>query len=157
MKGSQRVIDTMNGLLAAELTAMDQYFIHSRMYADWGFEKLYERLAHEFDDEKGHAAALIERILFLEGTPDLSKREGLKVGNDVPGMLENDLALEISVVDALKDAISLCEKERDYQTREVLKQLLEDTEMDHAYWLEKQLGLIEKLGLENYLQSQVGD
>ena len=156
MKGSQRVIDTMNGLLAAELTAMDQYFIHSRMYADWGFEKLYERLAHEFDDEKGHAAALIERILFLEGTPDLSKREGLKVGNDVPGMLQNDLDLEISVVGALKDAISVCEKERDYQTRQILNQLLEDTEMDHAYWLEKQLGLIEKLGLENYLQSQVG-
>ena len=147
----------MNGLLAAELTAMDQYFIHSRMYADWGFEKLYERLAHEFEDEKGHAAALIERILFLGGTPDLSTREALKVGNDVPGMLKNDLALEISVADALKDAISLCEKERDYQTREILNKLLEDTEMDHAYWLEKQLGLIEKLGLENYLQSQVGD
>ena len=157
MKGSQRVIDAMNGLLAAELTAMDQYFIHSRMYADWGFEKLHERLAHEFDDEKGHAAALIERILFLEGTPDLSKREPLKVGKDVPGMLRNDLDLEISVADSLKDAISVCEKERDYQTRQVLDQLLEDTEMDHAYWLEKQLGLIEKLGLENYLQSQVGD
>ena len=147
----------MNGLLAAELTAMDQYFIHSRMYADWGFEKLYERVAHEFDDEKGHAAALIERILFLGGTPDLATREPLKVGKDVPGMLQNDLDLEINVVGALKDAISVCEKERDYQTRQVLNQLLEDTEMDHAYWLEKQLGLIEKLGLENYLQTQVGD
>ena len=157
MKGSQRVIDAMNGLLAAELTAMDQYFIHSRMHADWGFEKLHERLAHEFEDEKGHAAALIERILFLEGTPDLATREPLKVGNEVTNMLKNDLALEISVADALKDAISLCEKERDYQTREILNKLLEDTEMDHAYWLEKQLGLIEKLGLENYLQSQVGD
>jgi bacterioferritin len=147
----------MNGLLAAELTAMDQYFIHSRMYADWGFEKLHERLAHEFEDEKGHAAALIERILFLEGTPDLSTRETLKVGNDVPSMLKNDLALEISVADALKAAISLCEKERDYQTREILNKLLEDTEMDHAYWLEQQLGLIERMGLENYLLSQTGD
>lgn len=157
MKGKQRVIDAMNGLLAAELTAMDQYFVHSRMYADWGLMKLHERLAHEFEDEKGHAQALIERILFLEGTPDLAKRETLKVGKDVPGMLKNDLDLEYGVTDALKDAIRLCEKERDYQTREILEQLLEDTEMDHAYWLEQQLGLIEKMGLENYLQSQMGD
>ena len=157
VKGSERVIEAMNGLLAAELTAMDQYVIHSRMYADWGLGKLHERLAHEFDDEKGHAEALIERILFLEGTPDLSRREALKVGTDVPGMLKNDLELEVSVAEALKDAISVCEKERDYQTRQVLAQLLEDTEMDHAYWLEKQLGLIERMGLENYLQTQVGD
>jgi bacterioferritin len=157
MKGSQKVIDAMNGLLAAELTAMDQYFIHSRMYADWGLAKLHERLDHEFDDEKGHAAALIERILFLEGIPDLSKREPLKIGKDVPGMLRNDLALEHSVADALKAAIHLCEKERDYQSRQILDQLLEDTEMDHAYWLEKQLGLIERMGLENYLLSQAGE
>ena len=156
MKGSQKVIDAMNGLLAAELTAMDQYFIHSRMYADWGLTKLHERLDHEFDDEKGHATALIERILFLEGTPDLSKREPLKIGKDVPGMLANDLALEHSVADSLKAAINLCEKERDYQSRQILDQLLEDTEMDHAYWLEKQLGLIERMGLENYLLSQAG-
>ena len=147
----------MNGLLAAELTAMDQYFVHSRMYADWGLVKLHERLAHEFDDEKGHAEALIERILFLEGIPDLSTREPLKVGKDVPSMLENDLALEYSVAGSLKEAISLCEKERDFQTRQVLDKLLEDTEMDHAYWLEQQLGLIERMGLENYLLSQTGD
>ena len=147
----------MNGLLAAELTAMDQYFVHSRMYADWGLVKLHERLAHEFDDEKGHAEALIERILFLEGIPDLSRREPLKVGKDVPSMLENDLALEYSVAGSLKEAISLCEKERDFQTRQVLDRLLEDTEMDHAYWLEQQLGLIERMGLENYLLSQTGD
>jgi bacterioferritin len=157
VKGSERVIEAMNGLLAAELTAMDQYFVHSRMYADWGLTKLHDRLAHEFDDEKGHATALIERILFLEGTPDLSTRETLKVGRDVPGMLRNDLALEISVAGALKEAINLCEKERDFQTRQILDQLLEDTEMDHAYWLEQQLGLIERMGLENYLQTQVGE
>ena len=147
----------MNGLLAAELTAMDQYFVHSRMYADWGLVMLHERLAHEFDDEKGHAEALIERILFLEGIPDLSTREPLKVGKDVPSMLENDLALEYSVAGSLKEAISLCEKERDFQTRQVLDKLLEDTEMDHAYWLEQQLGLIERMGLENYLLTQTGD
>ena len=157
MKGNLRIIDTMNGLLAGELAAMDQYFIHSRMYDDWGFTKLHERVAHEFDDEKGHASALIERILFLEGTPDLSKRGPINVGKDVPGMLKSDLELEYAVVAALKDAIHLCEKERDYQSREILEQMLADTEIDHAYWLEKQLGLIDKMGLENYLLSQTGE
>ena len=146
----------MNGLLASELAAMDQYFIHSRMYEDWGFTKLHERLAHEFDDEKSHASALIERILFLEGIPDLASRGSINVGKDVPGMLKSDLDLEYAVVSSLKDAIKTCEKERDYQSRGILEQLLQDTEMDHAYWLEQQLGLIEKMGLENYLLSQTG-
>ncbi len=156
MKGSQNVIDAMNTLLGAELAAMDQYFIHAEMYADWGFTKLHERVAHEFDDEKGHAAALIQRILFLEGTPDLSSRDPINIGKDVPSMLRSDLEIEYSVGATLKQAIELCEQERDYQTRQVLEQLLEDTEMDHAYWLEQQLGLIEKIGLQNYLQSQMG-
>ena len=156
MKGSKKVIHAMNGLLAAELAAMDQYFVHSKMYEDWGLTKLFERVAHEFDDEKGHAAALIERILFLEGTPDMTTRDGLNIGKDVPSMLNSDLNIEYSVAAALKEAIDLCEAEHDYQTRQVLLPLLEDTEMDHAYWLEQQLGLIEKLGLENYLQTQVG-
>ena len=135
---------------------MDQYLVHAQMYADWGLTKLHERLAHEFEDEKGHATALIDRILFLEGIPDLPTRTPLAVGKDVPEMLKNDLALEYAVGDSLKDAIRLCEKERDYATREILEQLLKDTEMDHAYWLEQQLGLIDKLGLENYIQSQMG-
>ena len=156
MKGKTKIIETLNELLAGELTAMDQYFIHSRMYQDWGLEKLYARIDHEFDDEKNHAAVLIERILFLEGTPDLSKRAGLNVGRDVPEMLANDLQLEYSVVSALKAAIGLCETEQDYQSREILEKLLTDTEEDHAYWLEKQLGLIKKIGLQNYLQSQMG-
>ena len=157
MKGSQKVIDALNGLLAGELTAMDQYFIHSRMYDDWGFKKLHERIAHEFDDEKGHAAALIERILFLEGVPDMSERQPLKIGHDVPSMLKNDLSLEYAVVADLKDAIKICEDEGDYQSRSILGSMLADTEVDHAYWLEKQLGLIDRIGLENYLQSQMGD
>ncbi len=156
MKGSQKVIDAMNTLLGAELAAMDQYFIHAEMYEDWGFTKLHERVAHEFDDEKGHAKALIQRILFLEGTPDMSSRDKINIGKDVPSMLRSDLELEYSVDHTLKEAIELCEQERDYQTRQVLEQLLADTEMDHAYWLEKQLGLIDKIGLQNYLQSQMG-
>ncbi|MDF2177065.1 bacterioferritin [Aliiglaciecola sp. CAU 1673] len=155
MKGNAKIIAALNKLLANELTAMDQYFIHSRMYQDWGLNKLFERIDHEFDDEKGHAAALIERILFLEGTPDLSKRDGLAVGNDVPSMLENDLKVEYAVQKMLKDTIALTEKEKDYVTRDMLLTLLSDTEMDHAYWLEKQLGLIKMIGLPNYLQSQM--
>jgi bacterioferritin len=134
---------------------MDQYFIHSEMYADWGFNKLYERIAHEFDDEKGHAKLMIERILFLGGTPDLVTREPIHVGKTVPEMLQNDLNTEYQVVHNLKQVIALCEQEQDYQTREMLRQQLADTEEDHAYWLEKQLGLINRVGLQNYLQSQM--
>ncbi|MEE2000822.1 bacterioferritin [Alkalimonas sp. NCh-2] len=154
MQGKQVIIDALNTLLANELSAMDQYFIHSRMYQDWGLQKLYQRIDHEFDDEKGHAAALIERILFLEGVPDLSKRDGIKVGKDVPEMLQNDLDVEYRVDALLKDTMALCEKEQDYVTRSILQQLLDDTENDHAYWLEQQLRLIKLLGLPNYLQSQ---
>lgn len=155
MKGNQPILKQLNDLLAGELTAMDQYFVHSRMYQDWGLGKLHERIAHEMEDETGHASRLIERILFLEGIPDLTQRAPLKIGKDVPEMLKNDLALEYSVVKNLKDAIALCEKQQDYQTREILEQMLDDTEEDHAYWLEKQLGLIDKIGLQNYLQSQI--
>lgn len=156
MKGSDKVIAELNGLLAWELGAMDQYFIHAEMYADWGLNKLYERISHEFEDEKGHAKALIERMLFLEGTPDMVTRPPIQVGKDVPEMLQNDLNVELAVDKALKDAIKVCEAEQDFVSREVLEKLLEDTEVDHTWWLEKQLGLIEKVGLPNYLQSQMG-
>lgn len=155
MQGKQQIIDTLNGLLAAELAAMDQYFIHSEMYADWGLTKLYERIAHEFDDEKGHAKVLIERILFLEGKPDIRSRTEVRVGQTVEEMLGFDLQLEYEVCNALKEAIALCEREQDYQTRNVLLPLLADTEEDHAYWLEQQLRLIKMLGLANYLQAQM--
>ncbi len=155
MKGKQNIIDMLNRLLANELTAMDQYFIHSEMYRDWGLSELYERIAHEFEDEKGHASKLIERILFLEGRPDLVTREPLRIGQDVPEMLKNDLAVEFEVGAMLKEAISLCEQESDYQSREILEGLLTDTEEDHTFWLEQQLGLIDKVGLQNYLQSKM--
>lgn len=155
MKGNSKVIKALNELLTNELTAMDQYFIHSRMYQDWGLNKLYERIDHEFDDEKQHASLLIERILFLEGIPDLSKRDPLMVGKDVPEMLENDLKIEYQVDTLLKDTMALCEQEKDFVTRNMLQTLIDDTEMDHAYWLEQQLGLIKKVGLQNYLQSQM--
>jgi bacterioferritin len=155
MQGDKQVITYLNELLAGELTAIDQYFIHSRMYENWGFSKLYERVNHEVQDETNHADALIKRILFLEGTPDLSKREPLAVGADVPQMLKNDLAVEYKVVADLRKVIAYCESVRDYQTREILEVMLDDTEEDHAHWLEQQLGMINIIGLPNYLQSQM--
>ncbi|MAG76090.1 MAG: bacterioferritin [Colwelliaceae bacterium] len=155
MKGNSDIIAGLNQLLAFELAAMDQYFIHSRMYHDWGFQKLFERIDHEFDDEKGHASLLIERILFLEGTPDMTTREGIVIGKEVPEMLASDLRVEYAVDEKLKEVMALCEKEQDYVSRDMLQTLINDTESDHAFWLEQQLGLIDKIGLSNYLQSQM--
>jgi bacterioferritin len=155
MKGSDKVVAELNHLLAGELTAVDQYFVHSRIYEDMGLTKLYERLDHEREEETDHADQMIKRILFLEGHPDLATREPLNVGKTVPEMLQNDLDVEYSVIKNLKAAIALCEQEQDYETRAMLVKQLEDSEEDHAYWLEKQLGLIDKIGLQNYLQSQM--
>ena len=103
MKGNKEIIDSLNQLLAFELAAMDQYFIHSRMYHDWGLTKLFERIDHEFDDEKGHASLLIERILFLEGIPDMKTREEIVIGSTVPEMLQSDLNVEYAVDNKLKE------------------------------------------------------
>lgn len=156
MKGNHQVISTLNKLLHNELAAIDQYFTHSRMYQDWGLDKLYQRINHEMEEEITHADALIKRILALEGVPDLKNRRDLMIGHDVASMLHNDLVLEKEVVTALRDSIQLCEQANDYQTRAILAVLLEDTEEDHAYWLEQQLGLINKISLPNYIQSQIG-
>ena len=128
MQGDSAVIDHLNKLLTGELTAVDQYFQHSRMYQDWGLHKLYTRIDHEKDDEQRHANALIERILFLEGTPDLASRHALKIGRDVPEMLRNDLDLEYQVARELREAIAYCEQVQDFVTRRILVQLLDDTE-----------------------------
>lgn len=155
MKGNKEIIKALNDLLVYELTAMDQYFVHSRIYEDMGLTKLFERNDHEFDDEKGHAAVLIERILFLEGKPDLTQRDDLNIHYSVPEMLQSDLNIEYAVQGALKKVMALCEQEKDYVTRDQLLVLLDDTETDHAYWLEKQLRLIDMMGLSNYLQTQM--
>ena len=155
MKGSKKVIDTLNALLTHEMSAADQYFIHSRMYQDWGLNELYERLKHEQEEELDHAAQLVERILFLEGNPDVAARAKLNIGKDLPSMMKSDLAYELSVVKELKSAIAICEKEQDYVSRELLLGLLKDTEEDHTHWLEQQLGLIELMSLGNYVQSKL--
>lgn len=153
MKGNSKVLEHLQKLLNCELAARDQYFTHSRMYEDWGFSKLYERIDHEVQDETQHADALMKRMLFLETQPDLSKPDPLRIGKTVPEMLKLDLDVEYDVAGALKEAIKVCEEEQDYQTRDMLTGLLKDTEEDHAYWLEQQLGLIDKIGIANYLQS----
>lgn len=156
MKGSSQVIDYFNFLLAGELAARDQYFIHSQMYGEWHLGKLYDRIHHEMEDETLHAQALISRILMLGGKPNMTVGE-INIGTDVPSMLKSDLQLEYTVQEHLKQGIALCESERDFVSRDILLRQLEDTEQDHAHWLEQQLGLIELMGLSNYLQSVHGE
>lgn len=155
MQGDSQILEILNALLAGELTASDQYLIHGEMYSDFGLQHLAEKSLHESEHERQHARALIQRILFLNGAPNLTKRADLKVGSSVTEMLKADLDVEYHVVGELKKAIAACETAQDYVTRDMLTVQLEDTEMDHAYWLEKQLRLISLVGLENYQQSQM--
>lgn len=156
MIGSPKVIDYLNFLLGGELAARDQYFIHSEMYAEWHYGKLYDRIHHEMADETLHAQSIIRRILMLSGTPRMTVN-AINIGATVPEMLQLDLELEYQVQQHLKDGIALCEAERDYVTREMLVEQLKDTEEDHAHWLEQQLRLIEMISLPNYLQSQMAE
>ena len=155
MQGNPEVIACLVQLLRGELAARDQYFVHSRTYEDLGFVKLYTRLDHEMQEETQHADAILRRILFLGGRRDMRPTE-FTPGLSVPEMLHKDLDTEYEVRAALQAAMALCEKARDYVSRDLLLVQLHDTEEDHAYWLEKQLGLIDKVGLPHYLQSQMG-
>ncbi|MDP2153325.1 MAG: bacterioferritin [Methylotenera sp.] len=155
MQGDKNIIGILNDLLAGELAAVDQYLIHGEMYANFGFAHLAEKSLHESEHERLHARALIQRILFLEGAPNVVKRLPITVGETVPEMLKADLAVEYHVVDELKKAIAACEIAQDYVSRDMLKVQLDDTEMDHAYWLEQQVRLIDLVGLANYQQSQM--
>ncbi|QIL43627.1 bacterioferritin [Acidovorax sp. HDW3] len=153
MQGHPQVIDCLKELLRGELAARDQYFLHSRLYEDQGFVRLYQRMDHEMQEETQHADAILRRILFLGGQPDMRPKD-LNPGVDVPDMLRKDLAAEYQVRDNLRQAIALCDSLQDYVSRDMLLAQLRDTEEDHSYWLEKQIGLIDKIGLQNYLQTQ---
>ena len=155
MMGNAEVIDYLNFLLRGELAARDQYFIHSRRYEDLGLYELYERINHEMEEETEHADAILRRILFLEGDPDM-RPDPIEPGKTLREMLRKDLDLEYKVRDNLAKGIALAEKHSDYITREILVKQQADTEEDHMYWLEKQLRLIEMIGEENYTQSRMG-
>ena len=154
MKGDVKVIEHLNRILRNELTAINQYFLHSRMYKDWGLDRLAEKEYEESIDEMKHADELIERILFLQGLPNLQDIGKLRIGENTKEMLECDLALEMEAIPDLREAVEHCETARDYVSRDLFDSILASEE-DHVDWLETQLDLIERIGLENYQQSQI--
>ena len=154
VKGESTVIKHLNGILKNELTAVNQYFLHARMLKDWGIKNLADKVYEESIGEMKHADKLVERILFLDSLPNLQDLGKLKIGETVPEMFRSDLALEMANRTDLQPAIEHCESVQDYLSRRVLTLILDDTE-EHIGWLETQLGLIDKLGLENYLAEQM--
>ena len=154
MKGDTKVIEYLNKILKNELTAINQYFLHARMYRNWGLKQLDEHEFKESVDEMKHADMLIDRILFLEGLPNLQDIGKLKIGEHTREILECDLKLELEAIPDLREAIEYCETAKDYASRELFEDILESEE-EHVDWLETQLELIEKVGSENYLQSKM--
>ena len=156
MKGDKKVLLHLNKVLFQELTAINQYFLHAKMFRNWGFARLAEHEHHESIDEMKHADRLVERILFLDGIPNLQDLGKLYIGEDVPEAIRCDLKLEHEAHPVLKDAIAHCEAVGDYVSRELFEVILKSEE-EHIDWLETNLGLIDKVGLHNFLQSQMGE
>ena len=155
MKGNDEIIAILNRVLRNELTAINQYFLHSRMFRDWGIKELAEHEHKESIEEMQHADSLVERILFLDGLPNLQDIGKLMIGEHVREMLECDLKLEHAAIPDLREGIQLCERERDYVSRQLLDDILKNEE-EHVDWLEAQFDLIERMGIENYVQLRSG-
>ncbi len=152
MNGDPKVIEYLNKVLGNELVAINQYFLHAKMYQDWGLKELAEHEYHESIDEMKHADKLTERILFLQGLPNFQDLGKLMIGENIEEMLNCDLKLEMTAIPDLRDAIEYCESVRDFVSRDLFSDILESEE-EHVDWLETQLGLIEKMGIQNYVQS----
>src|SRR4051812_44061111 len=156
MQGDPLVLEALNRALTIELTAINQYFCQAKMCMNWGFRRLGAKHYEESMGETKHAEKLIDRILFLEGVPEIARYDVIRVGTDVKEQFEHDLKLETKGVNAYNEAIDLCTKVKDNGTRELLSTILVESE-EHVDWLETQLGLIAQVGLQNYLQSQIGE
>ena len=154
MKGDTKVIEFLNQILKNELTAINQYFLHARMLEDWGFESLGQKEYEESIEEMQHADELVQRILFLEGLPNLQDLGRLRIGENVREILECDLAMEHQAIPDLRDAVEHCEQVRDFVSRDLFQKILTDEE-SHVDWLETQLGVMDQVGEQNYLQSQM--
>lgn len=154
MKGDSKVIKYLNKALKNELVAINQYFLHARMFENWGLNELNEKEYEESIDEMKHADALIKRILFLEGLPNLQDIGKIQVGENTEEIMRCDLAVELEAVPVLREAIEYCEQAKDYVSRELFEDILASEE-EHIDWLETQLELIEKVGLQNYQQSKM--
>ena len=156
MKGHPKVISQLNRVLTSELTAINQYFLHARMFKHWGLEKLNEKEYKKSIEDMKHADKLIERVLFLEGLPNLQQLDKLRIGEHAEEMLSCDLAAITEQIAILREAIKVCETQQDYVSRDLFEDLLEDEE-EHLDWIESQQELINQTGIQNYLQSQIND